>query len=105
MPIPFAGSVGSFPVTGFQYLSVTANVLLSSGTPVGSGIPTTPTLMTFHVLTGGGIAYIDPFGNTPSATSGIPIEVGPTGQISLNLANPSLARVISASTSVLTCWW
>lgn len=103
MPGPFPTAIGSFPISGYGFLSVTINALISTVTPVGTGLPSTPTVMNFHVLTGGGAAYLAPFGDTPAANSGIPIEPGQT--TSLILADPTKARIISAGTSAVSMWW
>lgn len=103
MPLPFPTAVGSFAISGFGNLSVTSNALLSTMTTVGSGLPSTETLITFHVLTGGAAAYLDPTGATPSTTSGIPIEPGQSVPLILNDATK--ARIISAGTSAVSAWW
>lgn len=100
---PFPTAIGSFSISGFGNLSVTTNVLLTSMTSVGTGIPNTPTVMNYHVLTGGGAAYIEIFGGTPSTTNGIPIEPGQT--VSLIQKNPTLTRIISSGTSAVSAWW
>ena len=106
MPIPFESSVGSFPLTGLGTLALSnSSVLLSTLTAFGnsSSFPTTPTVINIKVSTGGGIAYLCPYGGTATSSVGIPIDPGTT--MSFNLRNPAAATLISASSSTITAWW
>ena len=105
MPAPFPGAAGSIPITGFMSKAVTSSVAITTLTlgTASSDVPTTPTLMNFHAVSGAGIGYIAPFGGTASATNGIPVEGGVT--ISIVLANPSLATVFASSSTTISAWW
>lgn len=106
MPTPFASNVGSFPLSGQGVLSATnSSVLISTLTksPGSTDLPNTPTTIRAKVATGGGIAYLLPFGGTASAGNGWPIDPGTTE--SFNLARPDLATIISASTSTVVFQW
>ena len=105
MPAPFSSAAGAFPITGFMSKAVTSSVLITTLTmgTSSSDVPTTPTLMTFHAVSGAGIGYVAPFGGTASATNGIPIEGGAT--VSIVLTNPQLATVFASSSTVIAAWW